>query len=528
MKGWDDLVAAALLGTSRAAPPDLAELGGGVGALVGRLPEDASPERRLLVLAAVLSLWTRAGRLPLPGHVPLPAPTAPDRRRPCPPRITQHLTTILQADMGPVLEEWLDTFASSGWSLPHRWLPELLDLARQRSELRVRILNLLDARGHWLIAQNPDWQDLFVPRDEDALMERWQSSPRHVRLTLLEHTRCRDQALSRRLLASTWSEDAYRDRAAFLAVLSNALGLDDEPFLEQALDDGRKEVRLVAADLLARLAGSELVSRVRERLSRLISLERARLGRDKLQVALPESCEPDMVRDGVLPKHPDGLGERAWWLLQMLAVVPPATWSESLGKSPAELVSLAAKTEYEAVLLEGWGRAAARHGDGAWAEALLRRWTEQAWSILAYKRSLYFVDDLPLLVQLAPQGRLEDWLVGLLREYRRALDESDVLLVLLREHRRPWGEALTRSLLQGMRPLAAKRSYPSWRWRAALVGFAHCAASSLADEAGRDWPVEQAGYAYWTENVDRFLSILRFRRTMGAAFREEGTGGPIA
>src|SRR5947207_2197696 len=65
---------------------------------------------------------------------------------------------------------------------------------------------------------------------------------------------------------------------------------------------------------------------------------------------------------------------RERWLAEMVAAVPPSTWSEEMGRSPAELVTVALESDWKEALLVGWGFAALRHRDAAWAEALLRAW----------------------------------------------------------------------------------------------------------------------------------------------------------
>jgi hypothetical protein len=414
--------------------------------------------------------------------------------------------------MGSVLEEWLQAVSAAGWSLPHRWLPELLDLSYQKEDIRPLVAPLLGARGRWLALQHPTWKVLFVPRVLSEQEEWWQTGTRKSRQTLLRLLRAEDPARARQLVASTWDQDAYSDRAVFLSTLSIGLGADDEPFLEQALDDRRKQVRVVAADLLARLPASALSARMRERLSPLLALETGLLKRGQLKVALPEDCSKAMARDGVAKKAPAGLDEGAWWLFQMLAVVPPRVWSQSWGRTPEELVTIANKTEYASVLLEGWGRAAARHGDGTWAEALLRLWVDEPWAALPGRK---FADRLDALVHVIPRDRLESWLVTLLRVHRRSLDAHHALLTLLQHHRRPWGEGLTRAVLVGSRSLARKQSYPIWRWRSALVGFARYASPALLEEAEQMWWMNEGG---WEKEVHRFLAILRFRQAMQQAF----------
>ncbi|MDY7076366.1 MAG: DUF5691 domain-containing protein [Chloroflexota bacterium] len=552
MSDWMDLAKTALLGTSRAPLPPCSLSGAAIASLLSQVVE-RGPERRLLSAAALLKTWEQAGFVPPPGHAPLAEPAPPDDRPACPSHAAQHLAQMLQGDMRPVLEGWLGALAASGRSLPHRWLPELLDLACQKSDLRSLILPLLDARGRWLAAQHETWQKLIVPFEPEALNDVWETGSRQARLTLLHHLRAADPAQVPELLNATWGQEPAKDRAAFLATLSTGLSAADEPFLESALDDRSKQVRAVTADLLARLPGSQLVERTQARLRPLLSLERRLLGQSRLQVSLPEAYSQEMARDGIEEKPPSGLGQRAWWLLQMIAIVPPSTWSQAWGQSPGKLVNLIGetnpprnreikaapmwradgtrmsiaytpresrsshKTEHGAVLLEGWSQATARHRDGEWAEALLKRWADNPWKVLSSQNAFFSSEGLSDLVLAVPQERLEGWLTSLLRAQRRSLDEAGELLTVLLHHRRPWGASLASAVLSGLYVLAAKpKPTPAtWRWRSALDDFARYVPPDLVDKAEKGWPAESV----WTKNVDRFLTILHFRRAMLQSLR---------
>jgi hypothetical protein len=106
-------------------------------------------------------------------------------------------------------------------------------------------------------------------------------------------------------LRSTWDTDAPEAREAFLTILAEEVGTDDESFLEFALDDKRKAVRLAAADLLARLPESGHARRMLARLESLIELEAphggilGKLRKRKLRVDLPAAPDKAAQRDGI-------------------------------------------------------------------------------------------------------------------------------------------------------------------------------------------------------------------------------------
>src|SRR5690348_15856749 len=95
----------------------------------------------------------------------------------------------------------------------------------------------------------------------------------------------------------------------FVAMLAFGLSLADEPFLERALDDRRKEVRQQAAGLLVRLPSSALAARMLDRARDLITLGTSTiLHRPRIDVTPPDEADVAMIRDGVNPKPPAGSG----------------------------------------------------------------------------------------------------------------------------------------------------------------------------------------------------------------------------
>jgi hypothetical protein len=304
-----------------------------------------------------------------------------------------------------------------------------------------------------------------------------------------------------------------RDRARFAAVFSTNLGPADEPFLEGLLADRSLSVRSIAAGLLARLPASGLAERTIERLRTLLTLESRFLGSARIVAKLPEAYTPGMAHDGIVEKA-QGIGRRAWWLLQMVAAVPPEHWTLTWGRSPADLIALAERTGDAWLLLEGWSRAAARRRDAAWAEALLERWLDRPWATPPSWKATYLARDLGDLVCSVPQERLERGLSSRLNARRGDLSDQERLLALLQHHQRAWGEPLTGALLNGLHRLASREDNAGRAWRMALPDLAYSASPLLADHAGQGWPENRL----WTKRVDRFVSTLRFRRRMSNAF----------
>src|SRR5205807_2328349 len=159
--------------------------------------------------------------------------------------------------------------------------------------------------------------------DADA----WELGAIGGRVAYLERLRSRDPSRARDLLASAWDEEAPDDRAALIGALETGLSPADEPLLERALDDRRRQVRAVALDLLARLPGSAWGRRMAARALEYVDLS----GSGPIGIEPPATCDRSMRRDGIVARPPAGTGERAWWLEEILAHTPLSVWPSPAG-----------------------------------------------------------------------------------------------------------------------------------------------------------------------------------------------------
>jgi hypothetical protein len=291
--------------------------------------------------------------------------------------------------------------------------------------------------------------------------------------------------------------------------------MDDEPLLESALDDRSKEVRRAAAALLTGLPASRRAQRILARALPLLAWVPAEKPRmlglrqgqpARLEVTLLDVCDQPMIRDGIEPKPPvdrKDLGEKAWWLFQILCAVPPATWSVRFNISPADLIAAAGRGEWQALLYEAWGAAAITFRDAAWAEPLL----------LADPRQP------ALLAALAP-ARQEVLLLSMLRGDVAPLHKHPVL-GLLRQTRHRWSAELTRAVLGAVRRhMRAANVGNDHQLRSAITeDFALRMPPAMLDEIADGWPAGEDVRERWQGVIDRLLIIVQFRRDMLDALR---------
>jgi hypothetical protein len=339
---WDDLVTAALLGTARRTT-DPAGLPGPLAEAAVRLRPDDDAAARLLRVAALATVYRRAGARPRPprrGPAPVPAEagrvagTAAQRR----------LSRLLELKDAELLALWLRTAVARGLRPHPSLLPALLDIAARSPALRDDVVAAAGERGRWLAAHRPEWSAVVPPGP--PARDAWELGSPPERARWLRDVRRTDPAAAREALEASWAREAPAERAGLLELLAAGLSAADEAFLQRCLTDRRGEVREVAARLLTAMPASALARRA---------------AAEALAVVRREG--PRLV---VAPLPPERLFEA-------VAAAPLATWVPALGASPADVVGLHADPDPAATLWRGWARAAARERDAAWIAALVAR-----------------------------------------------------------------------------------------------------------------------------------------------------------
>lgn len=507
MSAWQELVSAAVMGTERQpfSPP---RLGGSLGQLLGQLD---TPEGALLGTAALLSLYRRAGQQPASLRVSLPDACPADDRPRCSPRAGQHLALMLGGQYTELLPEWLAALDKAGLRVPDSHLPALLQRGHKQAELQPGIVGAVGRRGHWLAAQNPDWAYVAGAGDggDEAIHTSWRTGSRVERKALLRRLRASDPDRARDLVATTWSEESPEERAAFLEAFGEGLGMADEPFLEAALDDRRKEVRRRAAELLARLPESRLVQRMIERVNPLLGYRRGLLGRGvRLEVSLPDACDTGVLRDGVEPKPPAGSGEKAWWLQQMLGTIPPRHWCARWNASPSALIKAARSGEWGTLLLTAWSAAAGLHRDPEWAEGLLETYLDGAMETA--------IGDL---VDVLPTARREALLTRAVRAYKGPLKTSGRVVALLAAPQRQWSLDLSREVLRAIRHSATQGAVLDWQLPPLLGEIARRMDPAIVRDASTSSATP--GSAAWAHLLDEIMAVLQFRSEMLEALKSK-------
>lgn len=511
---WNVLVAAATLGTGRA-PPATAQMRLGDGTL---LAEAAAPTR-LLRAAIAADLWriagTRAAANPdlAKSAAPPKSDTAPARMRVVSELACWRFSRMLAGERRELVGEWLQHAAATGATLPVHWLPTALEALRP-DEL-VLCGRLLGPEIEWLASENPAWQSARVTTPSEQI---WQTGTLGQREAELQALRMTDPTRARHWIESTWDEDPPEARESFLRILQQTLGPDDEALLERGLDDKRKGVRRAAAAGLTRLPGSAHAARMCARLQPLLAMprgDRTILGmarRRKLEVRLPTAPDKDGQRDGIELKPPTArkIGERSFWLVQMLAVVPPVHWSREFDCTPAVFLAAAAATDYATDLLVALSEAAVAHPDEDWLRALCAQWLDRDRDhdpdpSLRPKHLAELIGAASPATQLA-----------LLQQLLTSIGERDFQLArsLMSGVRTSWDAELTRDAIRQL-AAAIRRDTQTWVLpRTLLADWAMRADAATAIAPARELLDSLVEGSAWRGAVEALVETLDFRHSM--------------
>lgn len=294
--------------------------------------------------------------------------------------------------------------------------------------------------------------------------------------------------------------------------MEDQLSQHDEEFLEQALDDKRKEVRMTAVRLLAQIPSSDYAQRMFERVSHFLELDDSDPEVPRPLISLPEKCTKDMIRDGVNPRQKwSKSGLKASRLLQMLGFVAPERWESHFGSSAEELINIFARGEWALLLLQGLIDASVLHKNKRWRIALLKFWIRESgqkrWEALNLKQLLPQLDNLSynelslMAVKKAPI----------------VVETAIPAVQLLQLPGYHWEDKLSMLTIKQLKTWISNEHRSYWQKRPYDHLLANAALSvhpRLHKYFHDKWPVNDYIWATRSKEVDDFLNILAFRKKM--------------
>jgi hypothetical protein len=377
MKVWEHLVQQGILGTKRQSLqlPALDGL-----ALRWSQLATADQETQFLQAAALIGQYRAAGRPPMLLSTTHPPLCPPETGRVAPLGAAAIVRQLLVDGDNRLLTEWLRHAARCHLVAPPDLLPTLLDLAAKQRPVAEALAPCLGERGRWLMGLNPAWPIAAAVIEANDWSVGNSNTPARsgapgsseARQRFLQHYRQEAPEAARALLETTWAQEAAKDRATFLSALRIGLSMADEPFLEQCLTDRSQAVRTEAARLLAGLMDSQRQQALLTQLTAFITIERKWLRRT-LQVKLPAMYDPSWTHLGIREESPLAvrIGQKAGWLVQLVALLPPSTLVAQVGVDAVEFLEFIRANDFAEALTMALLEGAELHQDHAFLLAEL-------------------------------------------------------------------------------------------------------------------------------------------------------------
>jgi hypothetical protein len=309
------------------------------------------------------------------------------------------------------------------------------------------------------------------------------------------------------MLEAVWKEEKADERTRFLNTFEFGLSMDDEPFLDAALDDRAQDVRQAAIELLGMLPESRYVQRRIARGLPLVELDTSKDGETIFSVHVISKDDDQLRRDGIdLTESKRRTNVKRELTQFVLAHVPPERWCEAFHITKEDLLKIALYTESDEHTLMinalAWG--AYRAHDIEFATMLITTSPARLEGNIGGQ----------LLHMLPDPGAV---LVTLLKN-RQAMSVAEI--PLLRTYQQPWSVELT--LAMAAIVVSAVEHWQSFAaLRTSLHGFAVYFPINVADNLFRHLnapdKIDGSYGKSWKSVVDEVRTLLDFRREMLAA-----------
>ncbi|HMQ50052.1 MAG TPA: DUF5691 domain-containing protein [Saprospiraceae bacterium] len=510
---WEDLAKTALLGTTRSqlSPPTLAAL--------EQLGVDISgASAPVLLEAAALYQVLKKAAFPLQPYTgETPSFVQTTATRPFPGnRSIQHLQSILSGKYLPALPEFLALLARQQQQIPYEHLPQIFYLCLNKKGLWAQIEPQLGEVERWLLQQNPDWIAMTERKDH----QNWSTASVEERCAMLRYLRRLDPATGLKQLQEVWISEDYKSKVLLLEELKRGLSLHDAPFLEDALNDSRKEVRKKAAEMTYLIPESAGYARLKAMVFSHLPLP-SDLPRQKLPSTDKTNLEAQHFYLNKESRFKSG--DRNNWFFDLLSLLSPNELSIHFGIEPSDCLRALVNSPFRAAYVQALAEAAYSHKNASWAEAIVRHvWKNEA----ALPLNAEWITQL---FTILPESVIRDMMWQYVQLFPGLLEEDAPIIHWMQQRSYALEGPLCKTIINGFRTwLNEADSYywNIWHYKKVLQLLAWQCPVELWDFAKSGWNQRSPVWPRWEKEIDRFLRILEFRKQMNEAFNSAPSPDP--
>lgn len=456
-----ELTETAILGTDRK-PLNRILASGDLGQTIAELSQQEdhgqsySPERVLINQLTTLSIARKAGSQAHVFESPI-AICPPETKSKASERSLALLLQILAletkgSELRPskMVADWLIYCAEAKQRVPEEFVPRLLSLGKNISDLHPLIEKCSGEHFAWLISLNQEWRTAYKIQEKDhaddsdriqASIKTFETADQKERYEALLTLRQLAPHEALTLLSSAFEKESFDSKILFLKTLNTSLSLSDEPFLEEvALADRRKEVRAQAAAQLCLIANSRFQQRMKARANQYLTYDSSK---KQFAITLPDKVDESMSRDGIVENLSldSRLGQKATWLCQIISLVPTSHWQRSFSLSAREILKAAlASSEWSLALTLALINSAAKFGEVEIQQAILEC------------GEIHLTDSQSglLLLKALPHALLENLILQKLPSWSRQSEQAPRLDLwyYLEQVDFNWSEQFTREIMK--------------------------------------------------------------------------------
>lgn len=499
---WSEILSAALIGTERQefklSPNTSSER---LNNLLSQL-NSTDQEYNLLSAAGILTFYKEAGKVANKRAKEAPKACELDDLPCCSLVISKYLPSLLNNNFQRFLSEFLEELALVNKRIPTESLPQLLNFGAMNQHYQEAICKVIGKRGYWLAAQNtqnPNWDYAKLEDTTGKTAEEiWQTANEATRIHLLRNLRRENPTNAIKLLATTWDKEELSTRFAFIKILEIGLTIDDEPFLELALGDSRKEIRSAAQVLLSKLSQSQLHNRVFEQ-ARVFIKKVETKKKTTLEAKIPDEFNDLFLRDLAESKSPTTPQDKTKLLQKIISIIDPDYWAKEWNFSIVEVLELIEKSAQSETMFYALSEAIVNHSKLEWAEQVILKY------LPAEKNKAAILQFISKAFSILPIDKKEKLLISFLSN-KKLFGGSEI--TLLTQYNRVWSKDLSRKLIGRVIEFIDGDKQNNW-FLNYLKTFVFFLPTTMLEEISQ--ALDPDKWPSWSKELEEFLSILQFR-----------------
>lgn len=371
MSNWNELVKAAMIGTAKKPVPADAFFPD-VNAL---LQNDSNADNESLFLRglSLSSVYRRSGAVPGDYATAEFWNCPPDATPECSDRASVLLQTLLNDKSDTLVHFWLDLCVQKNLRVPYRVLPDLLDMAENKPDLRKAMITAGGTTAAWLAGFLKGWSFALTIADDSE----WHHGSAEKRTSFLGQLRETNPDDAREKLKATWDQETETVKKQLLKQLEINLGENDLPWLESILKTEKLPVRKIIYSYLRKFPASSIVQQYIQIVRKIFIISRGssvlRSNKVVIDIYPPQISGDEIFESGIPRKSTDAdIGNEQAMFEALIANIPPSMWAREANLTHEALLQALKANKTHKRLIDTMLQAAVLFRDVEWLHGFAR------------------------------------------------------------------------------------------------------------------------------------------------------------